>query len=74
MSVETLNIEGVDWHVYYDVDKCTDAYGTGDSPTMYEINLFHIEAGEDTQDIKDFLNDVLIEKIYTELIEIESEK
>ena len=74
MSVETLNIEGVDWHVYYDVEECQDAYGTGDSPTMYEINLFHIEAGEDTQDIKDFLNDVLIEKIYTEILEIESEK
>ncbi len=25
-----------------DVDECYDGYGTGDSPTLYEVNLFRV--------------------------------
>ena len=31
-----------DYWIDADIDECTDAYGTGDSPTLYDIELLKI--------------------------------
>jgi hypothetical protein len=71
MGLQTLTICGVDLDVYYDCTITNDPFGTGDSPTEYEIDINAIEIAGDTQDIQDILADRCIDQIIDKLIEIE---
>jgi hypothetical protein len=69
MAVQTININGIDLDVYYTCEKCRDAYGTGDSPTLYDLDIQSIELASDTTDIKSILSPSVIEDIENEIIE-----
>lgn len=73
MSLQTVEIYGVKLDVYYEIMKERDPYGTGDSPTSYEIDIESIETVGDTQDITNILPESVIELIQQKLVELESE-
>ena len=73
MSLQTVDIYGVSLDVYYEITKERDPYGTGDSPTMYEIIIESIETTSDTQDLTELLTERVIELISKRIIELESE-
>lgn len=72
MSLETVEIRGVQFDVYYDCTVERDPYGTGDSPTEYQIDIISIEAGADTQDLQDVLGNNIVDEIIEELIKVEA--
>jgi len=74
MSIETITINGIDLDVYYTCEKCRDAYGTGDSPTLYDIDIQSIELAGDTTNISSILASSVIEDIENEIFFIEGEK
>lgn len=73
MSVETITVKGITFHVYYDIETERDPYGTGDSPTLHYININEIEIGNDTQNVYDILPDYIIELIENEILSTELE-
>lgn len=72
MGLQTIQVCGVDLDVYYDCTITRDPYGTGDSPTEYEVDIQAVEVAGDTQDIQDILADRFIEYIIETIIQIES--
>jgi hypothetical protein len=73
MPLVTVKVNDIELDVYYDIEKEKDPYGTGDSPTLYAIDIIAIESGASTQDISSLLADSVIEDIENQLIEIENE-
>jgi hypothetical protein len=71
MGLQTIQVCGVDLDVYYDCTITRDPYGTGDSPTEYEVDIQAVEVAGDTQDIQDILADRCIEYIIDTIIQIE---
>lgn len=71
MAVQTININGIDLDVYYTCEKCRDAYGTGDSPTLYDIDIRSVELTGDTTNIWSILSSSVIEDIENEIFSIE---
>jgi len=71
MSVELIEVCGVNLDVYYDYSVEHDPYGTGDSPTAYVIQINSIEVGGDTQNVIDIMPNFVLEKIEQKLIQIE---
>ena len=72
MSLEQVEVLGVKFDVYYECETEHDPYGTGDSPTSYDITIISIESGTDTQDLQEVLANYIIEQITEELIKVES--
>ena len=72
MSVETLEVHNITFHVYYDCEIEKDPFGTGDSPTEYQVNITTIEIGEDAQNVYDILPNVIIEELTEQIIQIEA--
>lgn len=71
MGLETIQVCGIDLDVYYDCTITRDPYGTGDSPTEYEVDIQSIEVTGDTQNIQEILADRCIEYIIDKIIQIE---
>ena len=71
MSVESLEIYGINLDVYYDYSVERDPYGTGDSPTAYIVEINSIEIGNDTQNVIDIMPNSVLEKIEEKILEIE---
>jgi hypothetical protein len=71
MSLQTVTVFGVEFDVYYDLTVVRDAYGTGDSPTDYELEIESIEVVGDVQDLSNVLSDRVIELIEEQIIELE---
>ena len=72
MAIETLTINGIDLDVYYTSEKCRDAYGTGDSPTLYDIDIISIELTGDPTNISPILAESVSDEIYQQILNIES--
>ena len=72
MSLLTVEVLGAKLDVYYDCTAERDPYGTGDSPTAYDIDIVSIESGADTQDIQELLANSVIQIILDEIIEHEA--
>lgn len=72
MILEYININGIDLDVYYNCQKCRDAYGTGDSPTLYDIDITSINLGGDPTNISSILSDSVLNDIEQQIIDIES--
>lgn len=45
----SFEFEHKGYTVSVEVDECRDAYGTGDSPTMYEVNFISIFDEDDNE-------------------------
>ena len=43
MAIATLKIGGLNLDIYYTCETTHDAYGTGDSPTGYEVEIQEVE-------------------------------
>ena len=37
-----FDFEVDDYHITAEVDECTDGYGTGDSPTLYDVEILSV--------------------------------
>ena len=68
MSVETITVKGITFHVYYDIETERDPLGTGDSPTEHYITINEIEVGDDTQDVSDILSGDILDLIEDEIL------
>lgn len=55
MSVESVEVYGVQFDIYFSVYVEHDPLGVGDSPTEYEITIESAEVGGDTQDVYELL-------------------
>ncbi len=71
MSLESLNVNGINMDVYYTCHVERDPLGTRDSPTEYYIDITEIEIGADTQNVYEILPEYIKEQIIDKLIEIE---
>ena len=72
MSLTTLKINDVNLDVYYTCDVTHDAYGTGDSPTGYEVEIQEVEVFDSSTDIKCLLSDAQLNEIELGIIKLES--
>ena len=70
----TTQINGINLDVYYDCIKTTDGYGTGDSPTLYEIEFNSIETQGDSVCLISILSDSILDEIEEKVIRYESGK
>jgi len=70
----TTQINGINLDVYYDCIKTTDGYGTGDSPTLYEIEFNSIETQGDSVCLISILSDSVLDEIEEKVIRYESGK
>ncbi len=70
----TTKINNVNFDCYYDSLKTTDGYGTGDSPTIYEIDFNSIETAGDTVNIMSVLSDNVLALLEDEIIAYEASK
>ena len=68
MSVQTVTVHNITFHVYYDIETERDPYGTGDSPTAHYLTINEIEIGDDTQDVYEILPQSIIELIENEIL------
>lgn len=69
MALITVSARGFDFDVYYECQIINDAFGTGDSPTEYEIEINSIELTDSTTDIQELLSDSIINYIEEKIIE-----
>ena len=70
----TTKVNNVNFDCYYDCLKTTDGYGTGDSPTLYEIDFNSIETAGDTVNLISVLSDDVISLLEDEIIAYEASK
>lgn len=66
-----LTVEGVELTAFYTIETEDDPYGTGDSPTSYEVDIFHVEARDSTINILDLLAEHILEEIENQIIQDE---
>ena len=71
MSAQYLDLEinGVELTVYYICSKERDQFGTGDSPTGYNVDILHVEAADSTINLIEVLQESVLEEIEAKIIE-----
>ncbi len=72
MELLEIEVYGINFYCYYDVEIQTDPYGTGDSPTHYDITLNEISVDGSTTDLSEVLGQSVIDTIYDKILEHES--
>lgn len=72
MELLEIEVYGINFYCYYEVEVQTDPYGTGDSPTHYDITLNEVSIDGSTTDLSEVLHQSVIDKIYDEILEHES--
>jgi hypothetical protein len=68
--INQVTVNNIEFDVYYSIYEHIDPYGTGDSPTRYEVDIISIEVGTDTQNVMDILPDSILLKIDKELLKL----
>lgn len=74
MELEIITVLDIDFYVYYSVEIQKDPYGTGDSPTSYDIDINEVSLPGDVTNLIECLSSYVIDTIYDKLLEIESNK
>ncbi len=74
MELQTITVLDINFDVYYSVEVQRDPYGTGDSPTNYDIDIDEVSLQGDVTNLIECLSSYVIDTIYDELLEIESNK
>jgi hypothetical protein len=71
MSAQYLDLEvnGVELTVFYKCSKERDPFGTGDSPTEYNVELLQVEAVDSTINLIEVLQESVLEEIEAKIIE-----
>ena len=70
----TTKVNNVHFDCYYDCLKTTDGYGTGDSPTLYEIDFNSIETANDSYNLMSVLSDDVLSVLENQIIAYEASK
>ena len=70
----TTKVNNVHFDCYYDCLRTTDGYGTGDSPTLYEIEFNSIETANDSYNLWSVLSQDVLDKLVDEIIAYEASK
>jgi hypothetical protein len=65
----TVEVYGIKFDVDFEIDSCRDAYGTGDSPTLYDVSVLAVSVYGDGQDLTDVLISSVIDKIEQEIVD-----
>lgn len=73
MSLETIKINGIILDVYFTHTAEKDPFGTGDSPTLHNVELVAVETPTDTINLIPILCDSIIEKIEEEIFSMVQE-
>ena len=69
MNFDTIKVCGIDLDVYFDIEITTDAYGTGDSPTLTEVDIKSIELAGDTTNLTALLSDHYLDYIESQIVQ-----
>ena len=72
--LQTLEVLGVTFDVYYDLERKYDMMYTGFGPSERIITFVSIEIGTDTQNVKDILPSTVIDEITDALIKIDQQE
>lgn len=67
-----LEINGVELTVFYKCSKERDPFGTGDSPTEYNVDILRVEASDSKINLIEILQESVLEEIEAKIIEEES--
>ena len=65
----TVEVYGIKFDVDFELTSERDAYGTGDSPTMYDVSILGVSVYGDGQDLTDILIGSVIDKIEQEIVD-----
>ena len=66
----TVEVYGIKFDVDFEITSERDAYGTGDSPTMYDVSVFGVSVyGSDGTDLSEVLISSVIDKIEQEIVD-----
>lgn len=71
MELRWITINGIKLDVYYEFSSINDPYGTGDSPTQYDVEIKSIELQDSPTDIYELLDYKIIEQITSQIIRAE---
>jgi len=76
MNYQTMDIklDDVDLTVYYTYDVEQDPYGTGDSPTSYDVTIARVEVAASDADIYCLLSNEALHDIEQQIIEVEQDE
>jgi len=74
LMLYTTKVNNVNFDCYYDCLKTTDGYGTGDSPTLYEIDFNSIETAGDSYNLMSVLSDDVLSELENQIIAYEASK
>jgi len=74
LMLYTTKVNNVHFDCYYDCLRITDGYGTGDSPTLYEIDFNSIETAGDTVNLMSVLSEDVLSTIEDEVVAHEASK
>lgn len=71
MKLATVHINGIKLDAYYYITITKDAFGTGDSPTEYDVDLIELNTPTDTQNLIELIHEYWLEKARDQIVEIE---
>lgn len=76
MNYQTMDMKliGVDLLVYYTYHVEHDPYGTGDSPTSYDVSIARVEVAGSDADIYCILSNEALGDIEERIIEVEQDE
>ena len=61
-------INGIKFDIYFKVNTCNDAYGTGDSPSLHDVDIFEISLAGDATDLQEVLSSNILDLIHDEIL------
>jgi hypothetical protein len=71
MEMITIDLDGVELDVVYSCTKTQDGYGTGDSPTFYEIDIQQATPTDSATDIWPLIEDKYSSAVWNAIIQEE---
>jgi hypothetical protein len=70
-TLETFEVFGIELDVIYECEVEVDPYGTGDSPTTYEVTIHSVETTDSTINIEELLSKRVMDALEDEIIALE---
>lgn len=73
-QIMDIKLDDVDLTVYYTYEVEQDPYGTGDSPTSYDVSIARVEVAGTDADIYCLLSNEALHDIEQQIIEVEQDE
>lgn len=71
MKLATIYLNGIRLDAYYQITITKDPFGTGDSPTEYDVDLLEISIPSDAQNLIELIHDYWLDKAREQIVDIE---